>query len=133
MIHLDVDDTSIIRRRGSFCGTNIASNDTTILDSFRSGNLIAEDSVCKGGIGQGIVDEDTIQALYDVHRDTKSFVAKTEGILCYALHYARASRGKLFDAIASINGSTTHSLLQTSIKTNEGKNSHKCCKSFVER
>ena len=98
---------------------------------FHSCNLIAEDSMCKGGIGQGVIDEDTIQVLHDVHRDTESFVAEIEDILRYGLHYARPSKEKLLDSIALVNGSTTHSLLQTSFKTNEGDNSYKCCKIFV--
>jgi hypothetical protein len=67
MIHPDVEDSSIIRLRGSLRGTVVAGIDNAGLDSFRSPHLFAPPTLGKGRVGDQKGTEDTIQSLRDIH------------------------------------------------------------------
>jgi hypothetical protein len=110
MIHPDVQNTTIIRLRGSLRGTIVAGHDTSALDSFRSTQLVAPPIVAKNRAGEEQVDDDSIQGLCDLHRDIEQLAEGGEKVLAHALHHSRVSRGKVLDFVASSDGKTTHPL-----------------------
>jgi hypothetical protein len=63
MIHPEVEDAAIIRRRGSLHGTSAVGHDTATFDSFRSPNLVSGQSSSKCGTGVGAASDNTIHAL----------------------------------------------------------------------
>jgi hypothetical protein len=132
MIHPDVDDGTIIWLRGSLHGTCAVGADTTVLDSFRTTNLAKPPNKSTGRASKGNGAEDIIQTSRDIHRDIEAVAAEREDTLWHALHHARVSRGKVLDFVASVDGHITHPLSQTVLKVNDGDNSLKQRKSFLE-
>jgi hypothetical protein len=133
MIHPKVDDGTIIRRRGTLHGTCATGVDTTDLDSFRTGNLTIVPSKGNGRAGTSVATEDTIQVLRDIHCDIEALAAQREDTLRHALYHARSSRVKVLNFVASQDGKITHPLSQAIMKENEGDNSLKRRKGFLER
>jgi hypothetical protein len=133
MIHPEVDNGTIIRRRGTLHGTCAAGVDTTHLDSFRTGNLTTVPSKGDGRAGTAVATDDTIQALRDIHCDIEALAAQWEDTLRHALYHAKSSRGKVLNFVASQDGKITHPLSQAIMKENEGDNSLKRRKGFLER
>jgi hypothetical protein len=132
MIHPDVEDSSIIHLRGSLRGTVAAGIDNVGLDSFRSPHLLALPTLGKGRVGDQKGMEDTIQSLRDIHQEIEELAEGSESVLNCALFYARSSRGKVLDYIASVQGKTNPPLSQTVFRSSDGDNSLKRRKSFLE-
>jgi hypothetical protein len=133
MIHPDVEDSNIIRLRGSLRGTIAVGIDNASLDSFRSPHLLAPPALGKGRAGNQKGTKDTIQSLRDIHREMEQLAEGSESVLDCALFHARSSRGKVLDYIASVQGKTNHPLSQIVFRSSDGDNSLKRRKSFLER
>ena len=70
--------------------------------------------------------------LREVHREIEQLVEGGENVLVHAIFHARASREKVLDYIASVDGQITHPLSNKVFKTSERDNSLKWWKSFLE-
>jgi hypothetical protein len=91
MIHPDVEDSSIIRLRGSLRSTVATGIDNAGLDSFCSPHRLAPPALGKGRVGDQKGTEDTIQSLRDIHQEMEELAKGSESVLDCALFHARSS------------------------------------------
>jgi hypothetical protein len=138
MVHPTASETQIIQGRGSLHGTLAGGSETLTVDGFRglsdvknSSEQLPPKAPSQGPSIASI--QDSSAELSELHSMIQNIAAGDSNLLDHALHQARVTRGKLEDLIASRVDDVVHPLSQAPFRVNEGDDSSKRKKGFLEK
>jgi hypothetical protein len=134
VIHPNSSDTRIIQERGCLRGTCATDVTNISVDGFGGGPQQNSQACPEVPRTQSLHSaDDRAMELLQLHNDIQSAMAGNTNLLDHAINHARVSKGTLQDILASRTEELEHPISQSVFRPNEGDDSLKRKKGFLER